>query len=178
MLYSKADRAMFSQGTVFSMCPVLLSISSRTRRACPGSTGVVRLIVRVCARALCTVRIHRRVGAQVAGRSQRDILSASCTQEVTVPRDSRCTARQRKVCRATRRAPRCTCTADQAERVVEMSRRSAVQVDALHACCDGGMMAPPPHAAAAPYVLVVPRAGPQTHPSEWCSQRHVCLHYS
>ena len=138
-------------------------------------TGVVRLNVRVCARALCTVRIHRRVGAQVAGRSQRDILSASCTQEVTVPRDSRCTARQRKVCRATRRAPRCTCTADQAERVDEMSHRSAVQVDALHACCDGGMMAPPPHAAAAPYVLGVPRAGPQTHPSEWCSQRHVWL---
>ena len=129
--------------------------------------------MRVCARALCTVRIHRRLGAQVAGRSQRDILSASCKQEVTVPRDSRCTAGQRKVCRPTRRAPRCTCTADQAERVVEMSRRSAVQVDALHACCDGGMMTPPPHAAAAPYVLVVPRAGPQTHPSEWCSQRHV-----
>ena len=134
--------------------------------------------MRVCTRALCTVRfpiIHRRRCAQVAGRSRRDIHSASCKQEVTVSHDSRCTARQRKVCRATRRAPRCTCTADQAERVVEMSRRSAVQVDALHACCDGGMMAPPPHAAAAPYVLGVPRAGPQTHPSEWCSQRHVWL---
>ena len=92
---------------------------------------------------LCTVRISSRKRVQVAGRSHDDILSTSCKQEATVPRESRSTARQRKVCREALRAPRCTCSADQAERVDEISRRSAVRLAAVHHCCDRRSMASP-----------------------------------
>ena len=67
---------------------------------------------------------------------------ASCERLLSLV-EPRSTARQRKVCREALRAPRCTCSADQAERVDEMSRRSAVRLAAVHHFCDRRSMASP-----------------------------------
>ena len=53
--------------------------------------------MRLCARALCTRRIHVSDGAQVVSPSGHDALTVPCKQDVIVPPNARCTARHLEV---------------------------------------------------------------------------------